>query len=695
MAVGLAQKKPAKLEYVAKHSDLFVAIAAVAVMGMMVIPMPSWALDLLLTINILGAVAILLTTVYATEPLQFASFPAMLLITTVFRLALAISATRLILLYGEAGAIINAFGAVVVGGNYVVGVVVFAILILIQFIVITNGAGRVAEVAARFTLDAMPGKQIAIDADLNTGIIDEDEARRRRDAIGKEAGFYGAMDGASKFVRGDAVAAVVMILINMLGGFIVGVVQRHLDFASALQTYTLLTVGQGLVIQIPALLISTASGLMVTKVASEDNLGKELATQLFAQPKALGATAVIAGALALAPGLPKLPFLLVAAVGGIMVYLLKQQAQGVRRQEPAKSEAPRAPESMADLLGVDAIEVELGYGIIPLADSKQGGDLLERITAVRRHAALDTGLLVPAVRVRDNMQLKPNDYRVKLRGIEIASGQVYPGRLLAMNPGTATGSLQGIETVEPAFGLPAIWISETQQAEAESGGYTVVDPLTVMITHLTELIRKHAAEILTRQDTQTMIETVKRDSPAVVEEMIPQALGIGEVQKTLQNLLSERVCIKDLVTILEALADAAKITKDTDLLTDYVRQALARQITKQCQSDDGPVRAFTLDPDLEQMMAEGLRQTETGVHLILDPDLVRQILEATRAQVERMTAMGYQPVALCSPRVRVHYRRLVEGMAPALSVLSYNEIYSGATLETVGMVSLAYESSTR
>jgi flagellar biosynthesis protein FlhA len=674
----------------AKYSDVMVGVGAVMVIGMMIMPKPTWLLDMLLTLNITSALTILLVTAYSTESLQFASFPATLLVSTLFRLGLNIAATRLVLLNGDAGALIAAFGNVVVGGNYVVGVVIFAILVIIQFVVITNGTGRVAEVAARFTLDAMPGKQMAIDADLNAGTINEEEAQQRRRAVSKEADFYGAMDGAAKFVRGDAIAAVIMILVNILGGFMVGVGQRQMDFMTALRTYTLLTIGMGLVTQIPALLISTATGLMVTKASSESSLGGEMISQIL-QPKALAATAGIAGIICLVPGIPKLPFILVAGACGGLAYMMHQQKAAPVKQSHAQPEAPKGPESMAELLSVDAIEVELGYGVIPLADVKQGGDLLERITAVRRHAALDLGILVPAIRVRDNMQLKPNDYSVKLRGIEVAHGQVFPGQLLAMNPGGATTQLPGVETVEPAFGLPATWITEAQQAQADLAGYTVVDPLTVLITHLTELIRSYGHEILTRQDTQNLIDTVKRDSPAVVEELIPNLLGVGEVQKTLQNLLAERVSIRDLATILEALADAARLTRDADLLTEYVRQALARQICGQRQCEDGALRVFTLDPQLEQTMSDGLRQTDGGVQMVLEPMFVQDVLEATRAQVERMAAAGYQPVGLCSPRVRAHFRRLAGRMIPSLAVLSYNELCSGVQLETIGMVSLTDE----
>lgn len=682
-----------KLDSILKYSDIMVAVAALVIISMMIIPMPDWLLDVMLTANIMVALVMLLVTVYTVQPLEFASFPSMLLVATLFRLALNIAATRQILLNAHAGSVINAFGSVVVGGNYVVGLVVFVLLVIIQFVVVTNGTGRVAEVAARFTLDAMPGKQMAIDADLNAGIIDEEEAQARRKAISREADFYGAMDGASKFVRGDAIAAVIMIVVNIIGGFLVGVSQRHMDFSGALQTYTLLTVGEGLVTQVPALLISIAAGLMVTKAASESSLGKDMVFQIFTQPKAIAITAGICGLLALVPGIPKIPFILAALGGGLLAQMLREQPAS-DLPETAAVEAPKPPEQMTDLLVVDPIEVELGYGLIPLADPKQGGDLLDRITAVRRQNATELGLLVPAIRVRDNMQLKPNCYSIKLRGTEIAAGEVYPGQILAMDPGTAVGELKGIQTTEPAFGLPATWISEAQKAEAEMSGFTVVDPLTVLITHLTEMIRKHADEILTRQDTQTLIDSLKAQSPAVVEELIPSLLSVGEVQKVLQNLLAERVSIRDLAIILEGLADGARLTRDTDLLTEYVRQYLSRQITKQYLCPDNTVRVFTLDPEMEQMIADGIRHTESGAQLVLEPGVAQKLLEETREQAERMSSLGYMPVALCSPRVRIHFRRLAERMAPMLAVLSFNEIASGAKLETVGMVTASDENST-
>ncbi len=694
MAISVARSEPTPLKMFSKYNDVIVAIAVLSVIGMMVIPMPEWTLDMLLTLNITSALTILLVTVYTTEPLQFSSFPGILLVSTLFRLALNIAATRLILLNGSAGGIISAFGSVVVGGNYVVGIVVFAILIIVQFVVITNGTSRVAEVAARFTLDAMPGKQMAIDADLNAGIIDEQEAQSRRRAVSRQADFYGAMDGSSKFVRGDTIAAIVMIVVNILGGFIVGIVQRHMDFMAALQTYTLLTIGEGLVTQIPSLLISSAAGLMVTKTASDGNLGSDMAQQLLAQPKAIGITACVSACLALVPGIPKLPFILAAAGGFWFTYLMRQQSR-VKKMPATKSvvEAPRSPEAMTDLLSIDPIELELGYGLIPLADPKQGGDLLERITAVRRRAVIDLGVLIPAIRVRDNLQLKPNIYILKLRGLEVARGELYSGHLMAMNPGTAVSTLNGIETTEPAFGLPAVWISEVQRSEAELSGYTIIDPLTVLVTHLTELLRKHAPEILTRQDTQVLVDVVRPQCSSLISELIPEMLSIGDVQKVLQNLLAERVSIRDMACILETLSDAVRLTRDTDALTEYVRQGLSRQIMDQYKSVDGAVHLFTLDPAVEQLMAENIRQADSGSQLVLDPDSTQRILNATKLQVERLLEDGQQPIALSSPRTRIHYRRLVERFIPTLAVLSYGEIGSGTGIETVGMVSVSYENA--
>lgn len=694
MSVTLSQpsRPGSTLGKLARHSDLVIAAAAILIVAMMILPLPHWMLDMFLCGNIALALSVLLVTMYTSQPLEFSSFPSMLLLTTLFRLALNISATRLILLHADAGAVINAFGSVVVGGNYVVGIVVFIILIIIQFVVITNGAGRVAEVAARFTLDAMPGKQMAIDADLNAGIIDDTEAMRRRKEVAQEADFYGAMDGASKFVRGDAIAAIIMIIINVLGGFAVGVTQRGMDLPQAVQVYTILTIGEGLVTQIPALIISTATGLMVTKNGSERSLGLELMGQVFSRPKAISVTAAVFALMVLVPGMPKAPLCVAAILAGLVAYFLAQNENNAKLAEQRKAqiakEGPKAPESMAELIGVDPISLEIGYGLIPLADPKQGGELLDRITTVRRQAATDMGMLVPAIRVRDNVQLGANEYVVKLRGIEIARGELYPEQHLAMNPGSATEKLNGIDTTEPAFGLPATWITEPQRMRAEIAGYTVVDPVTVLITHLTELVRRHAPELLTRQETQELIDAAKEHAPTVVSELIPELMGIGDVQKVLQNLLRERVALKDMVSILEALADYAGATKDTDILTEYVRQRLSLAICRQHQGPDGKMVVFAFHPNVEQLVTDNVRQTEMGQRLILDPGLVQELLRSIRDQIEMLAERGHTPVALCSPRIRLHVRRLVEQTFPMLTVVSYAEIAPEVNVESIGMVTL-------
>ncbi len=678
-----------------RYSDLLIAGAAVAIVAMMILPMPHWLLDLMLCCNIALALSILLVTMYTSQPLEFSSFPSLLLMTTLFRLSLNISATRLILLHADAGTVINAFGSVVVGGNYVVGIIVFIILIIIQFVVITNGAGRVAEVAARFTLDAMPGKQMAIDADLNAGIIDEMEAQRRRQDVAREADFYGAMDGATKFVRGDAIAAIIMIIVNIIGGFVIGMTgSMHMSLQQAAQTYTLLTVGEGLVTQIPALLVSTATGLMVTKNGSEKNLGWELMTQVFSSPKAIGMTAGVFALLVVVPGMPKMPLLTATAAAGVIAYFLSQSQRNatvaaLKAKAQQEAQPAAVPESMVDLIGVDPLSLEIGYGLIPLADPKQGGELLERITMLRKQAAMDMGVLVPAIRVRDNVQLGANEYVVKLRGVEVARAEAFAGQYLAMNPGGATERLTGVHTTEPAFGLPATWIPEGQKAFAEVAGYTVVDAVTVVITHLTELVRGRAADLLTREETQELVNAAKESAPTVVSELVPEVMGIGDIQKVLQNLLSERVAIKDIVAILEALADYANATKDTDILTEYVRQRLALAICRQYQGPDGRINVFALHPSVEQVITDNIRQTELGPRLILEPNLVQELLKATKGQIEDLSQRGHIPVALVSPRVRLHFRRLVEQSFPMLAVLSYAEIAPDVTVDSIGMVKLS------
>jgi flagellar biosynthesis protein FlhA len=667
------------------------AASAVAIILMLVMPLPHWLLDLFLALNITMALGILMMTFYIKKPLEFSSFPSLLLLVTLFRLSLNVSATRLILGTGQAGSVIAAFGSFVIGGNFVVGIVVFAILVVIQFVVITSGAGRVAEVAARFTLDAMPGKQMAIDAELNAGAIDEPTARQRRQEVSREADFYGAMDGASKFVRGDAIAAVVMIAVNIVGGFIVGMAQRGMDFATAAQTFSLLTVGEGIVTQIPALLISAASGLLVTRTASDSSLGLELGGQMLNHPHALFISAGALGMMAMAPGLPKIPFLVLA--GGVAYYGVVLQKKR-NAPPPPPPPAPRAPENIADLLSVDPLEIEIGYALVCLADAKQGGDLLERVTACRRQLATELGIVIPPIRVRDNVRLKGNQYVVRLRGQEIGGSELLPGQLLALESGGISQPVAGTPTQDPAFGVPAIWIAPGQKMLAEISGYTVVDPINILVTHLTELLRRYAPEILSRQDVQGLVETVRKTAPSVVEELTPGLLSLGQVQKVLQLLLRERVSIRDLTTILEALTDAAGMTREPEQLADHVRHRLARQLTHQYTDADGRLYCVTLHPSVEQTLADNLRRSDSGAQLLLEPAVQQRLVGTIRRQAERMTAAGNQPLVLAAPRIRSALRQLTERAVPNLAVLSYAEISAGAAVESRGMVTWDDENST-
>lgn len=681
-------QQPVPLRRLFTYSDVIVSGAAILIVLMMIVPMPTVLLDALLALNISIAITVLLVTMYTQEALQFSVFPSLLLVLTLFRLALNISATRAILLNGYAGHVIDAFGNFVVGGNYAVGFVVFLILVIIQFVVITNGAGRVAEVAARFTLDAMPGKQMSIDSDLNAGLITEQEARERRQKVAREADFYGAMDGASKFVRGDAIAAIVIMLVNVIGGFIVGMGQQGLGIMEALQRYTLLTVGEGLVAQIPALLISTATGIIVTRAAAASALGQDAVSQLLAQPRVLN---IVAGALAvlgLLPGLPKIPFFLLAVGAFTMARLLQQNLRAQEVAQQQQKVAQRPPENINELLAVDRMGLEIGYALIPLVDVQQNGDLLERVTLMRRQIALDLGIIVPPIRIRDNMQLPPNAYSIKLKGVEIARGEVMPRHYLAMNPGNVRETIEGIPTKEPAFGLPALWIEENVRRRAEAAGYTVVDATSVVITHLQEVIKANAADILTRQDVQALVDTLRQTQSAVVDELIPNLLSLGEVQKVLSNLLRERVPIRDLGTILEALADGARVTKDTDQLTELARRALARLLCQRYRSSNGSIYVTTLDPNVEQTLLEALQPTEQGTFVALEPSLAQRILDRLKEQVERMVAIGYTPIVLCSPKVRAWFRKLTERTFPNLIVLSFSEIVAGVNVEAVGTVTM-------
>lgn len=675
-----------------KYSDILVAVAIITVVVMMIIPLPAFLLDILLTFNITFALVIIMVSIYNVEPLQFSVFPSLLLVTTLFRLALNVSSTRLILLDGYAGEVIMAFGNFVVGGNAVVGFIVFVILIIIQFIVITRGAERVAEVAARFTLDAMPGKQMAIDADLNSGMITDTEARQRRRDIQREADFYGAMDGASKFVKGDAIAAIIIIIINIVGGFVIGMVQRHMDVTQALQNYTLLTVGEGLVNQIPALMISTATGIVVTRAASDGNLGQDIVGQLFTNPRVFFIASGVLALLGVVPGLPGIPFFVLSLAALGIGYALFKAARSVvqselMQQEEQEKEEVRKPENIVSLLQVDPMELEIGYSLIPIVDVGQGGDLLDRVVMIRRQCALEMGLIVPTIRIRDNIQLKPNVYVIKLKGIEIARGELLLDHYLAMNPGTADENIVGIETVEPAFGLPALWIQGANREQAELAGYTVVDPVSVLTTHLTEVIKAHAAEILGRQEVQTLIDAVKQSNPAVVEELTPNLLSLGDIQKVLANLLRERISIRDMVTILETLADYAQITKDTEILTEYVRHAMARQISKQ-YAPNNLLTCLTVDPQLEEMINAAVQRTEHGSYVALDPSKMQALVNSLKKALPKLTELGYSPIVLTGPSVRLYFRKLTERVAPNLTVLSYAELDSKVEVKSLGMVNL-------
>ena len=674
-----------------KFGDMVIAVVVVSIVIMIIIPLPAGMIDFLLTTNITLSLIMLFISMYINQPLQFSIFPSLLLLTTLLRLSLNISTTRLILRDGDAGQVIRAFGEFVVGGNAVVGFIIFLIIIVIQFIVITKGAERIAEVAARFTLDAMPGKQMAIDADLNAGLINEMEAKERRKAIERAADFYGAMDGASKFVKGDAIAGIIITIINICGGLVIGMVQRGMEFQGALSTYTLLTVGDGLVSQIPALIISTSAGIIVTKAASESNLGREVTAQLFAQPKAMFLASGVLAALGVVPALPQLPLFTLAMVLLFSGYMIRRAAaaeEAAAREDiqPAQLEEMRKPENVMGLLQVDPIEVEFGYAIIPLADVNQGGDLLDRVVMIRRQIALELGMVVPIIRLRDNIQLGPNQYRIKIKGIEVAEGELVMDGFLAMDPGTAAGEIEGTDTLEPAFGLPAKWIKEEEKDRAEMLGYTVVDPPTVISTHLTETIKAHIHELLGRQEVKKLVDNLKENHPALVDELVPKQMTYGEVQKVLANLLREGVSIRDLVTIFETLADYAPATHDPDMLTEYVRQSLSRTISKKFVPGK-KARVVTLDQGLEEKILNSVQQTEQGSFITLDPDVTKKMINSLSNQLHAFTQTGEQPIVLTSPMVRLYFKKLTEQFAPGLVVLSYNELEPGIEIQSMGVVS--------
>jgi flagellar biosynthesis protein FlhA len=678
-----------------RHSDLVAAAAVVLVVAMMVIPLPSFLLDLLITLNISAALMIVVATLYVPRALDFSSFPSLLLLTTLFRLAINISVTRLILLHGDAGHVVTAFGNFVVGGNVVVGLVIFLILIVIQFVVITNGAGRVAEVGARFTLDAMPGKQMAIDADLNTGQITDEEARRRRAEISQEADFYGAMDGASKFVKGDAMAGILITGINLVGGIVIGVMQQGMPFGEAAHTFSLLTVGDGLCAQIPALLISVATGILVTRSASEEDLGTDIVGQITEQRKAPLVAGVVIMCFALVPALPKIPFLIIGGLFFAVGWTLRKipnkaeaaaAAAAAPAVAPGQGELPAPRDAALDALALDPLELAIGFGLVPMVDQNAGGTLLQRVGTIRRQIASELGMVIPPVRIRDDVGLDSHEYIMRVRGTEVARGGIMAGHHLAMDPGDAMGQLPGIPTTEPAFGLPAVWVAEPGRAEAEALGWTVVDPESVVVTHLTETIRVHASELLTRQETRQLLDQLKEVNAAVVDEVVPDVLSVGEIQRVLQSLLREGVSVRDLGAVVEAIGDKARLTRDVSMLAEYARQALGRTIVAPYLDSEGTLRAIALDPSLEQEIAEALVQTADGEFLAMDPVRAHALVDLCAEQVEVALAHGGRPVMLCSARVRRHLRRLWEQRLPQLAVCSYNEIAPGVSVETVGVL---------
>ncbi len=675
-----------------KFGDIFVVLAVIAIVIIIIMPIPLGLLDVLLSFNIALGLLILVVSMYIKEALEFSIFPSILLIATLYRLALNITTTRYILSQAQAGDLIESFGDFVIQGNAIVGFIVFLIIVIIQFLVITKGAERVAEVAARFTLDAMPGKQMAIDADLNAGLIDDYQAKERREKIQREADFYGSMDGASKFVKGDAIASIIITLINIGAGFVIGIVINDFTLQESIQIYTILTVGDGLASQIPALLISTSTGIVVTRSASKGSLGSDMIDQMFEQSKSMLIIGGVLTFLALTP-LPTIPFLLLSAAfitAGVLKYRARKKSAveaEEREVEASEEEAQekRKPENVMPLLSVDPIELEFGYGILPLADQEQGGDLFDRLVMIRRQCALELGMIVPMIRLRDNIQLEPNQYIIKIKGVEIASGSIMFDHYMAMNPGSVDGDVDGVETVEPAFGLPAKWIKEEVREDAEMLGYTVVDPPSIIATHLTEVIKKHAHELLGRQDVQKLVDNVKESHPALVEELLPNQMSLGEIQKVLANLLKEGVSIRNFVTILETLADHINITRDTDMLTEYVRQGLGRAISKQFITNQ-PAKVITLDKGLEQTIMDSLQQTESGTYISMDPNIVQSVLNNLAKHIQRLMSLGEQPIVVTAPIARLYFKRLTEQLSQDLVVLSYNELDPSLEIESIGVV---------
>jgi len=690
-----ALKSNTIFQKMSEQRELVVVAGLIMVIVLMVIPLPTWVLDILLGINIMVALMILLVSMYNKRALDFSVFPSLLLSVTLFRLALNIASTRLILGEGEAGQIIHVFGTFVSGNNPVVGAIIFIIIVLIQFMVITKGAGRIAEVAARFTLDAMPGKQMAIDADMNAGLITEPEARARREEVSREADFYGAMDGASKFVKGDATAGIIITLINIIGGFIIGMAQQGMDFATSLSTYSNLTIGDGLVSQLPALMISVGSGLLVSRAGSKDTIGQEISTQLFQNYKVLYVSAVVMFIFSFIPGFPRALFIALAFSLGVIGYFVQSglettsaEAGEISEEEAAANLGPEPEDKIEDYLLVDPLELEIGYGLIPLVDTSQGGDLLDRIGQIRRQLASTLGFIIPPIRIRDNMQLEPNQYGLKIRTVMVASGELMSGSYLAMDPTGTAELIRGIETVEPAFGLPALWITESQKDQAELCGYTVVELPAVLATHITEIIKANACDLLTRQDVQELVDNIKDTHKAVVDEVLPSILSLGEIHRVLQNLLVEQVSIRDLPLILEVLGAVGRQNKNTDVMTEYVRNGLKAQICEGLKSPDNTLKVITFDPTLEAMLESSLVEYDGGVKINLSPTDAGRIIEAVGQTIEEVKQMGEMPITVLSPVIRLQLRRLIESNFPELIVLSYNEIVNGVELQSIGMIML-------
>jgi len=690
-----------RFEKYTKNTDLLIALALLMVLAVMIIPLPPIVLDMALTISLASSILILLVSIYISKALEFSVFPSLLLMTTLYRLGLNVATVRLVLSHGHegskaAGEVIEAFGHFVVGNNYVIGFIVFVILVIINFVVITKGSGRVAEVAARFTLDAMPGKQMAIDADLNAGLINEQDARKRRKEIEQEADFYGAMDGASKFVRGDAIAGIIITVVNIIGGLLIGVLQKNLDLATAAKYYTTLTIGDGLVSQIPALIISTAAGVVVTRSSSagKGGMGQEMIGQLLLNPRALYITGGVFGFLALIPSLPKLPFIMIAAFMsglGWMVTRYQQEARDVESKKQEDEAASPKKENIESLLPLDMLELEVGFGLINVVESDKSGDLLERIRSIRKQFALDLGIVVPSIHIRDNLQLQSGEYRVLIKGNRVGGGVLRSDSLLAMDPGNVLDPVDGTPTKEPAFGLDALWISPSLKEQAEISGYTVVDLPTVMATHLTELVRSHAHELLGRQEAAGLVENLKKTHPKVVEDLIPEHLSLGHVVRVLQNLLRESVSIRDLRSIFETLADESSKTKDIEVLTESVRKALSRSITSKYLSE-GRLNVMTLAPMVEELLANSLLQTEQGVQLVMDPQTAQRLISNIAETVEEHPEIAGQPILLTSPTSRRHLYKLTNRFIPQLVVLSHGEVTSDANVKSVGVVELGHAS---